>query len=85
MIRNAASGDGCALRAAVKPAIRRVVWVTDKTVLDADERDGVFPDDTVLATVGLSDTVSGKAVSLQSQGPFFFVERAFTSAEDQQP
>lgn len=68
--------------ASAKPAIRRVVWVPDKTVLSADQLANFFPQGVLLCSVGIEDrvaeTLSPKKAKIRS-----LVEHAFLAAEAQ--
>jgi hypothetical protein len=69
-------------RADVKPFIRRVVWVPDVSVLTDEQRQDYFSGDTLLCTVGLTDTVAMRLSASKAAGRLF-VERAFLAAESQ--
>ena len=72
----------CDGRALAKPAIRRVVWCPDPTVLSADQKKNYFRKDKVAVSVGLSNILA-EALPLEKAKARIFVEGAFLEAEGQ--
>jgi hypothetical protein len=70
----------CAARASVKPAIRRVVWCPDPSVLSASQKRDYFRANKAAVTIGLKDSVANSLPASKAMVRHF-VEQAFLKAE----
>jgi hypothetical protein len=69
-------------RASTKPAIRRVVWVPDVSVLTPQQQADFFGNGGLLATIGIADKVA-RVLSAEDATVKYLVEKAFLEAEVQ--
>lgn len=76
--------ETCTGRALAKPAIRRVVWCPDPSVLSPEQKKNFWRANKAAVSVGLADTVAD-ALTLKQAQVRILVEGAFLAAEGQTP